>query len=290
MNLRRLSYFSVLAEELHFGRAAERIGIAQPALSQQIRRLETEVGTELFRRDRREVRLSPAGEAFRPHASRALAEADGAAEAARAAAGGEVGHLHVGFIETAAGTVIPRAVRRFRAERPGVGLSLHEMGVAPQLEALRAGRLDVAVVRPPVDSAELLLEEISVEGLVAAIPSFHRLAPREWLDARSLAREPLVALARDVVPGLYDQILLLMQEAGGTGRIAQEATSIQAVLGLVAAGLGIAVLPDSVRSLSRDGVGFTSIRSAQRSTMIGVYRHDDDSPLIHAFLDAAKER
>lgn len=288
IELRHLRYFLAVADELHFGRAAERVHIAQPALSQQIQRLETEVGERLFHRTRREVRLSPAGAALRPYAERAVSEAAAGAEAARRAAAGEVGHLRIGFIEAAASTVVPRAVRAFRQQRPDVGLTLRELGVGVQLEDLRRGRIDVAIVRPPVDGENLALEQIADEGLVAAVPSAHHLAGRTRVRPRTVADEPLIALAREVVPGLYDQILALRQEVGGVGVIAQEATSIQAVLGLVAAELGVAILPASVRSLSRDGVEFVPIQTAHRSTMIAGRRRTDTSPLVMAFLAAAK--
>lgn len=288
IELRHLRYFLAVSEELHFGRAAQGLHIAQPALSQQIKKLEAEVGVELFQRSRRTVSLSPAGEALRPYAARAVDEAAAGAEAARRAAAGELGHLTIGFIETAASTVVPRAVRRFSAERPDVGLTLRELSVGTQLEQLRAGRLDVGIVRPPVDSEGLALEQIADEGLVAAVPTTHALAGRQRLSTRTVADQSLIALAREVVPGLYDQILALRQEVGGTGLIAQEATSIQAVLGLVAAGLGVAILPASVRSLSREGVEFASIRSAQRSTMLAARRQADTSPLVLAFVAAAR--
>src|SRR5688572_8531295 len=145
VELRHLRYFVAVAEELHFGRAAQRVGIAQPALSQQIRRLEEEVGVELFHRTRRKVELSAAGRAMEGRARQALAAADAAIDAARRAARGEAGHLTVGFIETAATTIVPLAVRRLRAEHPDVGLTLRELGVAAQIDGLRAGALDVGV-------------------------------------------------------------------------------------------------------------------------------------------------
>jgi len=287
VELRHLRYFLAVADELHFGRAAKRVHIAQPALSQQIQRLEAEIGTKVFFRTRREVQLSPAGMALRPFAERALAEVSEGLEAASRAAAGEIGHLTIGFIETAATTVIPQAVRRFRTQRPDAGLTLRELGVGVQLEDLRSKRLDIAIVRPPFETEGLVLEEIADEGLVAAVPAGHELAGRRSADATTVSNEPLVALAREVVPGLYDQVLALRQQAGGTGVIAQEATSIQAVLGLVAAEFGVAIFPTSVRSLSRDGVEFVPIRSAQRSTMVAARRGDDDSPLVAAFIAAA---
>ncbi|MGI8632288.1 MAG: LysR family transcriptional regulator, partial [Solirubrobacterales bacterium] len=133
VELRHLRYFLAVADELHFGRAAERVGVAQPAISQQIQRLEAEVGAELFRRSRREVRLTPAGEVLRGYARRGLEEIEDGAERARRAAAGEIGHLRIGFIETAATAVVPLAVRRLRAERPEVQLTLRELGVDAQL-------------------------------------------------------------------------------------------------------------------------------------------------------------
>jgi DNA-binding transcriptional LysR family regulator len=287
VELRHLRYFLALADELHFGRTAQQLHIAQPALSQQIQKLEREIGTELFLRNRREVRLSPAGAALRPHAERAIREAGTGAEAARRAAAGEIGQLTVGFIETAASSLVPQAVRRFQAERPDVGLTLRELSVGAQVEGLQAGWLDIAIMRPPIEGQGLALEQIADEGLVAAVPSAHELAGRSRVGAAAVAREPLIALSREVVPGLYDQVLGLRQEQGG-GPIAQEATSIQAVLGLVAAGLGIAIMPASVRGLSREGVGFVSIRTNHRSTILAARRENDNSPLVLAFLDAAR--
>ena len=287
VELRHLRYFLALAGELHFGRAAQQLHIAQPALSQQIQKLEREIGTQLFVRTRREVQLSPAGAALRPHAERAIREAAAGAEAARRTAAGEIGQLTVGFIETAASSLVPQAVRRFQAERPDVGLTLRELGVSSQIEGLRAGWLDIAIMRPPIEDQGLVVEQIVDEGLVAAVPSAHDLARRSRVGAAAVAREPLIALSREVVPGLYDQVLGLRQEHGG-GPIAQEATSIQAVLGLVAAGLGIAIMPASVRGLSREGVSFVAIQTDQRSTMVAARREEDSSPLVLAFLDAAR--
>lgn len=288
VELRHLRYFLAIAEDLHFGKAAERVRIAQPAISQQIKRLESEVGVELLLRNRRRVQLTPAGEALRAYAQGAIDEVEAGSAAARRAAAGELGHLTVGFIETAAATVVPLAVRRFRADRPDVGLTLRELSVDAQITGLRSGRLDLGIVRPPVDAAELLVDELIDEELVAAVPTTHPLAARRRVAAATVAREPLVALAREVVPGLYDQVLALRGEHGGAAKVAQEATSIQAVLGLVAAGLGIAVLPASVRALGRDGVTFVAIRSAQRSRMVAIRREGSPSPLLAAFLGAVR--
>ena len=289
VELRHLRYFLAVAEELHFGRAAERAGVAQPALSQQIKRLEAEVGTPLFLRSTRAVQLTAAGEALRPHALRALAEVEEGAGVAERASRGEIGHLTVGFIETAAGALVPAAVRRFRAKRPDVALTLRELAVDVQLQDLRSGKLDLGIVRPPVDSEDLIVEAVAEEPLLAAVPATHPLAVRHRISPARLAGEPLVALSREVVPGLYDQVIALLAGEDVAAQITQEATSIQAVLGLVAAGLGITVLPASVRSLSRDGVAFVALAPAPRSLVLTVQRRGDASPLISAFVSAARQ-
>lgn len=288
VELRHLRYFLAVADELHFGRAAARVGIAQPALSQQIKRLEIAIGTALFIRSTREVRLTAAGVALRPHATRAIEDAEYGVLAAVRASRGEVGRLAVGFIETAAGTLIPAAVRRFRTDRPEVELILRELGVNQQIDELRSGTLDVGIVRPPVEASELLFETVVDEGLLAAVPATHPLANAPRVSAAALAEEPLIALSREVVPGLFDQVIELLGEYGGPRHATQEATSIQAVLGLVAADLGVALLPASVRTLSREGVTFVPLAQSPHSEMRTVCRRDDRSPLVVAFLDAAR--
>lgn len=288
IGLRHLRYFVAVAEELHFGRAAQREGIAQPALSQQIRRLERTAGTELFARTTRSVRLTPAGTALLPHARRALAEVDRGLAAAERAARGQIGLLTVGFIETAAVSIVPAAVRSFRAARPEVALTLRELSVDAQLAGLRAGSVDLGIVRAPVDVGDLVAEAVAEDRLLAAVPAAHPRATGDTISLAELAEEHLVALSREVVPGLYDQVVSLFARHGNPARITQTASSIQAVLGLVAAGLGVAVLPSSVRSLSREGIAFVDLDSPELSQILAVRRRGDDSPLVTGFREAAR--
>jgi len=287
VELRHLRYFLAVAEELHFGRAAERLQIAQPALSQQIRSLESQIGVELFHRTKRRVELSAGGKAMFQPARQTLGDAAAAIEAAQRAARGEIGHLTIGFIETAATTIMPLAVRRFRIDHPDVGLSLRELSVDAQIEGLLSGALDVGILRPPIDTPGLRLAAMADEGLVVVAPEGHWLAKRKRVGPGSLVGEPLVLLAREVVPGLYDQVIALQRGHGGA-IIAQEATSIQAVLGLVAAGLGVSLLPASVRSLDRSGVAFITLAPSPRSSMLLASRETESSPLTTAFLAAAQ--
>jgi DNA-binding transcriptional LysR family regulator len=287
VGLRQLRYFLAVAEELHFGRAAERAGVAQPALSQQIRGLERALGVKLFARSTRSVELTEAGAALVRHARVALAEVEEGAEAARRAARGERGHLRVGFVESAAIAVVPAAVRRFRARHPEVRLTLRELGVGPQLEGLASGVLDVGFVRPPIEAEGLRLRTVVEEPFVAAVASGHPLAGRRRIAVEALAREPLIVLSRDVVPGLYDQAVALQQGHAQAAHLAQEATSFQAVLGLVAAGLGVSILPDSVRGLGRAGVAFIGLAGSPTTTILAAAREDDASPLTAGFERAA---
>lgn len=285
--LRHLRYFVAVAEELHFGRAAERAGIAQPALSQQVRRLEAAVGADLLVRSTRSVALTPAGAALLPHARRALFEARQGVVAAGRAARGEIGHLTVGFIETAAVALVPAAVRRFQDRHPNVSLTLRELSVDAQLAGIRARTLDIGVVRAPIDASDLDVVVLTEDHLIVATPASHPLAGSRSVTVRELLGESVVALSREVVPGLHDQVIALFAAHGRSARITQEATSIQAVMGLVAAGLGIAVLPSSLRSVSREGIAFVELEPAMVSSLEGVSRRDETSPLVPAFLRAA---
>jgi DNA-binding transcriptional LysR family regulator len=289
VELRQLRYFVTVADELHFSRSAERLHIAQPALSQQIRKLENEIGVSLFHRTKRRVELSAAGEAMLRPARQAIAEAERAVDVARRADRGEVGHLTIGFVESAAMDLVPRAVRRFRLERPRVDVSLRELAVEAQIDGLRSGVLDVGILRQPADTAGLELATVAEEGLVVVTADAHPLAKRRRVSAPSLVDEPLVLLSREMVPGLYDQIVALQHKHGGAN-IAQEATSIQAVLGLVAAGLGISLLPASVKSLAREGVSFVDLSVSPRSRIEVAWRESDRSPLTAAFIRAAQLR
>ena len=290
LEVRQLRYFLAVAEELHFSRAAARLGIAQPALSQQIKRLEAGIGVPLFRRTKRHVELTPAGMAMVAPARGALSQVAVARTAAQRAARGETGQLTIGFIESAAAAVIPAAVRRFRGTRPEVGLTLRELSIDAQLAGLRSRALDLGIVRAPIHEPGLVLEPLIQEGLVAGVPEGHDLARRKRIGPGRLAGEPLVLLSRDVVPGVHDQVIALLEEHGPRIAIAQEATSIQAVLGLVAAGLGITLLPASAASLTREGVRFVAVSPSPRSTMLAAWRRDELSPLPEAFVAAARDR
>jgi DNA-binding transcriptional LysR family regulator len=262
--LQHLRAFIAVAEELHFGRAASRLNLSQPPLSQQIRRLERELGVQLFERNRRAVRLTAAGSAFLIEARRIHADAERAAEMVRRVARGESGTLRVGFASSSVLWALPEAVRKYRHQYPDVHIQLQEATTAEQLELLRVARLDLGIVRGPLrgETPSLRLEVVFREPLVAALPSNHRLATHAKVELADLASEPLVLFPREVAPGFHEAILASCLEAGYSPMIVQEAAEYQTLVSLVAAQVGITLVPSSVRALRLDGVVYVPIRGA----------------------------
>lgn len=286
IELRHLRYFLAVAEELHFGRAAERLRIAQPSLSQQIRKLEREMGVELFDRTNQRVRLSPAGEALLPGALKTLEGARESVDRAREAGAGMTGHLNVGFIETAAIKVVPEAVRRFRAGHPRISLTLLELGVEEQIQGLISGRLDLGFVRERPAVKGLTTETVLEERLILAVPAGHPFADRTGLATTELNGEAFVGVERGVLPELHDETIAMLRGHGHAGDFAQKASSVLAVLGLVSAGLGLAVLPASVQDLRLSGVEYINLEGSPRTTILVVRSERSASLHLQPFLEA----
>ncbi|MCX4825819.1 LysR family transcriptional regulator [Streptomyces sp. NBC_01142] len=282
----QLHAFVVLAEELHFGHAAARLGIAQPPLSQQIRRLEDKVGHALFSRGPGRVTLTPAGRELLPAARRALTDlADGLA-AARAAASGRVGRLRIGFAASLALTVLPGLLRTFRQRFPGVHLDIREMTTAPQIAALHDKSIDIGLLRePPTDEAELGFRTVLREPFVAVLPSTHALASQRTVQLAQLADSSFVLLPRAVGPQLHDQIAGLCTAAGFTPQIVQHAVEWQTVCALVETGLGVSLAPASIRRIRLKGVAFRRIEPSTARTRVAVaWRKNDQNPLVTHLL------
>lgn len=284
--LQQLHAFVVLAEELHFGHAAARLGIAQPPLSQQIRRLEDKVGHALFSRAPGHVTLSPAGEELLTTARRALTDlADGLA-AARAVGSGRTGRLRIGFAASLALTVLPGLLRTFRHQFPDVHLDIHEMTTAPQIAALHDKTIDIGLLRePPTDETELSFRTVLSEPFVAVLPTAHPLAAQRTVHLAQLADSPFVLLPRPVGPQLHDQITGLCTAAGFTPHIAQHAVEWQTVCALVETGLGVSLAPASIRRIRLKGVAFRRIKpSAARTRVAVAWRKNDQNPLVSHLL------
>ncbi|PZF85674.1 LysR family transcriptional regulator [Micromonospora deserti] len=284
--LPQLHAFVVLAEELHFGHAAARLGIAQPPLSQQIRRLEDKVGHALFSREPGRVTLTPAGRELLPAARQALTDlADGLA-AARAVGSGRVGRLKIGFAASLALTVLPRLLRTFRQRFPGVHLDIHEMTTAPQIAALHNNTIDIGLLRePPTDETELGFKTVLSEPFVVVLPTTHPLAAQRTVQLVQLADSPFVLLPRVVGPQLHDQITGLCTAAGFTPQVAQHAVEWQTVCALVEAGLGVSLAPASIRRIRLKGVAFRRIEPSTARTRVAVaWRKNDHNPLVTHLL------
>ncbi|MFJ8053182.1 LysR family transcriptional regulator [Streptomyces luteogriseus] len=284
--LPQLHAFVVLAEELHFGHAAARLGIAQPPLSQQIRRLEEKVGHALFTRAPGRVTITAAGSELLPAARRALTDlADGLA-AARAVGSGSAGRLRIGFAASLALTILPGLMRTFRHQFPGVHLDIHEMTTAPQIAALHDRTIDVGLLRePPTDETELSFRTVVSEPFVAVLPSTHPLATQRTVKLAQLADSPFVLLPRTVGPSLHDQIIGLCSAAGFTPYVVQHAVEWQTVCALVETGLGVSLAPASIRRIRLKGVAFRRIEPGIACTRVAIaWREDDRNPLVARLL------
>ncbi len=289
MELRTLRYFVTLAEELHFSRAAQRLAITQPPLSLAIRALEDELGVQLFARTRRQVELTHAGAAFRDEAAAILARADEARRLAVAADRGQVGRLAIGFMSASTYTLMPPVLREFAAGHPRVRLDLRELTLPQQLAALRRGDIDVGFVRPPVTDAELEAAVLLQEPLVVALPTGHPLAARQRIALAQLAGEPFVMFQRAAGLVLHDLVLGWCLQNALTPRVVQEASQTHAVVGLVSAGIGVALVPASARDMRPRDVEFRPLR--ERSPKVGTalaWRRGDASPVLRAFLGTAR--
>ncbi|RZS30387.1 DNA-binding transcriptional LysR family regulator [Herbihabitans rhizosphaerae] len=269
MELRHLRAAVAVADHLHFGRAAAALGIAQPPLSQAVKALEGELGVPLFERDTRHVRLTAAGVVFVDDARTALSMVESARTRARSAGRGDIGELVVGMVGSAALHPLPRVVRAYRARYPDVTVRFAELPTAGQLERLRGRTLDVGFVRPPLPApadAEFDLVPVSREPLVVALPKDHRLATRDRVHARALAGEPFVLFPRHLGAGLYDRITAVCQEAGFEPSVVQGAVQMQTIVGLVAAGCGVSIVPGSVAALA--GLGTVFVKLSPATTLV----------------------
>ncbi len=291
MDLRHLKYFVAVAEELHFGRAAQRLHISQPPLSQQIRQLEEEIGVRLLNRTKRRVEITPAGEAFLAEARRMLAAAEEAVRRAVRADKGEIGSLAVGFIGSANYSVLPPVIREFRRRFPDVELSLTEMNTSNQIEALRTGRMQVGFLRPPpgIEESGLATAPVYREPLVVAMPRNHPLQGETTLPLRLLTKESFIMIPRQRGPGYFDYLIALCQQEGFSPYIVLEASQFHTIVGLVAAELGIAVVPASMQRSRFEGVVFRAIAGGAETVLHVAWLRNNDSLVLHNFLTVADE-
>jgi DNA-binding transcriptional LysR family regulator len=289
MELRHLRSFVVTAEELHVGRAAVRLHLTQPSLSRQIASLERDVGVALFTRVRRRFGLTPAGEVFLDAARDIVRRVDQAVVDAKTADRGELGTLRLRFVQSATFEALPRLLGAFRLAHPAVTLDVETMTTIRQAAALREGRIDVGLIRLPIDEPTLSTRVISRDPLVVALPAGHPLAKRRRLPLRSLAGEPFVLYTRSFGPSVQDVIVGHCVNAGFTPRIIQEAPDVQTIVSLVAAGLGVSLLIAPTPLSAEDAVVYRPISDdLPRWELALAWSPSNTAPVLSRFLTIAE--
>ena len=294
IELRQLRYFQAVAEELHFGRAAVRLNMTQPPLSQTIRALEDALGQRLFVRTNRSVALTPAGQALLTESRRLLLQAASLPDLVRQAASGETGRLSLAFVSTADYSVLPGFLREFRTLYPQVIIELREATTDIQIDELLNQRIDVGLLIPPLPDKLLTpLDYLAVlrEPLILAAPKgLSAVSGKGPVSLKVLSDLPLIIFPRRIAPSLHDAIMATFRAAGLTPHISQEAIQMQTIVSLVSAGMGIALVPKSVANLQRPGVVYKNLRGESPLVEIGLaWRRDNRSPVLQAFLNSTRK-
>lgn len=290
MELRQLRYFMAIAQEGNFSRAAERLHVSQPPLSTQIKNLEEELGVRLLERSNRGVSLTAAGAVFFEEAAAVLARLELAKDKAVRAARGDIGTVSIGFVSIADYSILPSTLKRFRASFPLVEVELHELTTDVQIRELRAGRLDVGIGLAPVDEPDLEFESVQREELLLALPSGHPAARGSGaVDLRALSKASFIVPPREIAPGLYDLTISQCRSSGFIPRITQQARQMQTVIGLVSCGMGVALVPSSVRNLKRTGVQYRALLAKAGVVELGILRvRNTTEPIRERFVEALK--
>jgi DNA-binding transcriptional LysR family regulator len=288
IELRHLRYFAVVAEELHFGRAAGRLALSPPSLSIQIKQLEEIVGARLFDRHSRRVLLTDAGRVLAEATARLFRDVEAAMAATRQADAGHSGELRVGFGPTLMLSTLAQVVRAYRSRYPGVHIDLRELPTTEQIAALLRGELDIGLVRGAEADPRLHVEPFAREPLLIAVYRDHRLARAARVPVSSLAHEPWVLFPRAIAPLLYDQVVRLCRESGFTPDVVQESREVYTTVGLVGAGVGVTIVPATVQRMSWKDVVYKPIpRAAVQLSIVrasGVVR-----PVVETFLTVARK-
>jgi DNA-binding transcriptional LysR family regulator len=289
MEFRHLRYFVAVAEELHFGRAAARLHLSQPPLSQQIRTLEEELGLKLFSRDRRRVELTHAGTVFLKEARQILSQMEHAAEAARRAGRGQIGPLVVACGPLATQTVLPMILKTFRKEHPEVDLSVKESNGHDLIDVLQQKQADVGLFIPEFTSDRLHRQSCLTLPLVAALPKDHPLASRRRIQMRQLANEPFVLFSHRRAVGFYDHIVGVCERGGFTPNIVREAGQHLTLLALVAAGYGVTLIPALTKTQPPEDVAYVQVTEPWATMPLWVaWRPNHSSPVLTAFLEVVR--
>jgi DNA-binding transcriptional LysR family regulator len=280
-----------LAEAQHFGKAAERLHISQPALSQQIVKLERSIGVKLFDRNRHAVKLTQAGGLFLVEARKALVQVDFAKQVAQQAGMGEIGQISVGFVGVVLYIFMPDVVRIFRQRYPGVAIKLQELYSSQQIKELTRHQIDLGVLYDPVKpDSEISLECILEAPLCAVLPHDHPLSKRSSLNLAELSNEPFILVSREFEPALHDVLFGYFQQAGILPDVVQETGQIQTTLGLVASSLGISLMPEFVHSIRTDRISYVPLEGRVPNVRLDLaWRSEDHSEVLQHFIQITRE-
>jgi len=289
IDLRLLRQFTVVAGELHFRRAAERLNMSQPPLSQAIKRLEEGLGVQLLIRTRQQVRLTAVGEMFLRDALETLAVAEKAVESARLAGRGFVGRLRIGFVGSATFRFLPLVIRLFRERFAGVELHLEEMTTVEQLNRLAAGRIEIGLLRPPMPrTPHVMARELFSERFLAVLPAGHPLEHRRSINLAELASDPLITFPPNDVPGIFAYLMNAFREQGVTPRLGQSAIQIHTMMSLVSGGLGVSLVPESAETARHAGTVLLPVADQVPRLRVGqavAWQTTFATPLLRHFLD-----
>jgi DNA-binding transcriptional LysR family regulator len=292
IDLRLMRQFVTVATELHFHRAAEKLNMAQPPLSQAIKRLEDTLGVRLLVRSKRQIKLTPAGRIFLNEARRTLEQAQRTTEMTVLADKGLIGQIRVGFVGSATFSFLPRVLRKFREDFPNVELDLYELTTFAQFGELSSDRLDIGFVRPPIPNViALTIERMFTEPFVAVLPHKHPLLSRRTIRLEDLANEQLITFPPLQVPSIFTQITLACNELGFAPRLGQSASQIHTMMSLVAGGLGVSIVPKSAETVRHEGVEIRKFHDAPRQLAIDLsiaWRSDAKNPALDAFVLACR--
>ena len=293
MELRHLRYFVAVAEEENVTRAAAKLHVAQPAVSRQIRDLEEELGLPLLERTAKSVRLTDAGRVFLEEARAVLQRGDDAIKAVRAVAGGTRGELHVGYAPSLTVQILPRALRRFQGELPGVRVALHDLSTEEMITGLREGRLNVALMVAPEGRhlSGLRFHEIARYPICVGVAPGHRFARSRAVTLQKIVTEPFIAYSRADYPEYHDSLAKMFAPVGRVPAIAEEHDSVTSLIAAVEAGRGIALVPSCMACLAGPRLKILQLTPAQEPVVVGaVCRKVGGSPIAQKFVDAAVER
>jgi DNA-binding transcriptional LysR family regulator len=291
MELRHLRYVVALADTLNFRRAAERLNMSQPPLSQQLRQLEEELGTSLFTRTKRQVRLTEAGRIFTDEARLILAHAEHTSRVAARVRAGHIGQLVVGVVAPATAPILVDVLRAFRRRHSTARILLRELAREQQIQALRERRIHVGLIPGPLENPELSTVVVISKPLMIALPGKHPLARRGYIRPADLAKEPHVLFLRDNSPELFDSILAASRQAGLPLTVTHEADSLLSAFALVAAGFGVCLVPSGYFDPNMRSVVMRPLRPALRvdAQLVIASRRDDESELARSFVDVVQQ-